>query len=180
MKKIMFLVMAALLCVSFSACGGSAKNRTQQGSSEQELSGINAEVSKTDRARGTEYTFAGYFTTVVPKSVTAEDISIHQDSTLFSFSEDDITLLDVSFAEQLQSEEEAVAKAKELAAIDGASAVEPIKIDGVSFYGAFLPGYGMTRYIGFVGEQDVTLSVYTDMENDVVKQFMKNTVFSLD
>ena len=178
MKKIFTLCIIFLMAVSFAACNKGTEN--QEATEEKNnMSGINSEVTKNETSDGAEYTFEGYFSTKVPAGTTAEDISINTDSTLFTF-QNGITVLDVSFAENLTSEESVEAKVQDLATIGNASLIDPIVINGYNFYGVNTPDYGMIRYIGFVNNQDVTVSVYTELENEVVQAFIQNTVFVVD
>ncbi len=178
MKKILALCLVLLMSFSFVACTN-GDNTSENTEEKNNMSGINSEVTKNETSDGAEYTFEGYFTTKVPTGTKAEDISINTDSTLFSF-QNGITVLDVSFAENLTSEESAEAKAQDLATIGNASLVDPIVINGYNFYGVNTPDYGMVRYIGFVNTHDVTVSVYTELENEVVQAFIQNTVFVVD
>ena len=176
MKKIISLFLILALSAAFTACSNKAEESTPSPSAENNMSGINSEVSKTETDSGAEYTFDGYFTTVVPGNVKAEDISINSDSTLFSFT-DDITCLDVSFSDKITSEEEAAAEAEEIASVGSRELVDPVVINGFNFYGVTMPDYGKTCYIGFVNGNEVTISIYKDLTDPVVDAFIKNTVF---
>lgn len=178
MKKIISLCLVLALSLSFAACG-KKNNESENLPAEESLSGINAEVTKTESTKGAEYSFKGYFTTTVPETVLASDISINRDSTLFNFY-DGITLFDVSFAERYTSLNEIMQVVEEMASIGDAKKVNTIKIGDVSFYGVSIPEYGMTRYLGLVNGYDVTFSVYTDLDHDAVKAFIKNTKFTIE
>ena len=177
MKKLLGLCLAAVLVCSFAACGNKEANVENQAAEAKKLSGINSEVTKKDSYKGTEYQFSGYMTTVVPEGTIAEDISINSDSTLFQFSDGTTTLFDVSFSDRFLSEAEVKAAVEDFASLSNASEVSPIKIDKIKFYGASVPDYGFTRYIGTVNGHDVTVTVYTDKDNPVLKKFIKTTEF---
>lgn len=178
MKKIISLLLISILTFSFVACGKNSGKDNENNPEKNEMSGINSEVFKTETAGGTEFTFDGYMTTIVPEGIAAEDISINSDSTLFNFS-DSITLFDVSFAERYKTEEEVISAVNEIASVGSASPADAIIINDISFYGVNQPDYGMVRYIGFVNGYDVTVSLYTDLENNAFRSFVKNTVFTV-
>ena len=178
MKKIISLFLVSVLALSFAACGKNSDQDKENSTEKNEMSGINSEVSKTETAKGSEFTFDGYMTTIVPEGISAEDISINSDSTLFNFS-DTFTIFDVSFAERYETEEEVIAAVNEIAFTGSATPADAITINDISFYGANLPDYGMIRYIGFVNGYDVTVSLYTDLDNEAFQSFVKNTVFTV-
>ncbi len=179
MKKLFVLCLVFLMTISCAACNNKSNNPENMEEEKNNMSGINSEVSKNETADGAEYTFEGYFSTKVPVGTEAEDISINTDSTLFCFKKE-LTVLDVSFAENLTSEESVEAKVQDLSTIGNASLMDPIVINGYKFYGVNTPDYGMIRYIGFVNNQDVTISIYTEMKDEVVQAFIQNTVFVVD
>lgn len=180
MKKLVSLLLIMALSAGFTGCGKNAQTDPDSGASrEDNMSGINADVSMAETEGGTEYRFEGYFTTVIPEGIFAEDKSINSDAALFAFYDNDRTYLDVTFYEKETSDAEVAAEAKDAASKGNASEAEAIQINNITFYGLNMPDYGMTRYMGCVNGYNVTISVYVDGNDNVVQSFIANTVFTV-
>lgn len=181
MKKIMCITCILLICFSFAACNreNSANNATEL-PQEENMSGINAQVSATPERDGTKYTFEGYFTTSLPQGVRAEDKSINNDAGLFAIYDDSMTYLDVTYYETGTSDQEVAQKVKQIASTGTASEKDPITVGGIIFYGVSMPDYGKTQYMGYVNGHDVTISVYVDINNNVVQSFINHTEFTAE
>lgn len=179
MKKTLCIILALFTCFAFSACKNKeGTNTPPQEAQEENLSGINSQVSMSPEKNGTKYTFEDYFTTVLPEGIRAEDKSINTDAGFFSIYDDSLTYMDVMYYETGTSESEVAQKAKEIASAGSAAEVSPITVDEITFYGVNMPDYGKTQYMGFVNGHDVTLSFYVDISDGVIQSFIENTVFT--
>ena len=85
--------------------------------------------------------------------------------------------MDITYYTTGTSEEAQANKAKETASTGSANAADNITIHGVTFYGVNMPDYGKTQYMGFVNGYNIDISVYTDINNEVVQSFFENTQF---
>ncbi len=179
MKKLICIAIALLMSLTFAACknensGGTSSQQPQ----EENMSGINSQVSVSSEKNGIKYNFEGYFSTVLPQGIKAEDKSINSDAGFFTVYDDNQTYMDVTYYETGTSEQEVAQKAKDIAAKGSASEVSPITVNGTVFYGVSMPDYGKTQYMGHVKGYDITLSVYVDINDSVVQSFIDNTVFT--
>ncbi len=178
MKKLITLLLALTLAAGISGCGNNAQTTDPNAQEEKNpMSGINSEVSSSETDAGIQYVFDGYFTTVAPAGIYAEDNSINADAPLFSFSENEIVCFDVTYYEGT-SEQEVAQKAASAAKVSGSSAVKSVSIDKIEFHGVKIPNYGMTRYFGYVNGSDVVISVYTEPDHAAFQAFVANTVFA--
>ena len=178
MKKIICIAIALALSLSFAACKKESGGTPSQGAQEENLSGLNSQVSTSPEGNNIKYNFEEYFSTVLPQGIKAEDRSINSDAGFFTVYDDSQTYLDVTYYETGTSEQEVARKAKDIAAKGTASEVSPITVNGIAFYGVSMPDYGKTQYMGHVKGYDVTLSVYVDINDSVVQSFIQNTVFT--
>ena len=173
MKKLLSLCFILMLSVSLVACG----QKLEEAPVDEALSGSNASVSKVETSSSVKYLFDGYLTTKLPKGTVGSDASINADSTLFSFAKGDVVILDVSINIEGTSNEEVLAKVKESLKFSSASDAGSITIDDVKFSGVNRPDFGYTEFSAHKAGCDITVKIYADMKDDVVKDFIKNTEF---
>lgn len=178
MKKLLILALSLILCFSVSACKNDNSDAPAEESQEESMSGINSQVSASPEANGTKYTFEGYFTTVIPYGIKAEDKSINNDAGFFAIYDENTTYMDVTYYETGTSDAELEQKVNEIASSGNSEAVDPITVNENIFYGVSMPSYGKTQYMGCVNGYDVTISIYTDLSDTVVNSFIENTVFT--
>lgn len=173
MKKLLSLCLMLLLCVSMVSCGKNLEDAPK----DESLSGTNAAVSKIETAKNVEYLFEGFLTTKLPAGTIGSDASINTDSTLFSFSKENVVFFDVSINSEGTSREAVLAKVNESLTFSSASSAGTITIDNVKFYGVNRPDFGYTEFSAHKSGYDITVKVYADMKDDVIKSFIKHTEF---